>query len=382
MTVGRRSDMTPRERHIETLTFGAPDRVPFTPGNPRESTLRRWCAEGLPAERNWFEVLCETIGIERDDAGPTTQPGVSFRMIPQYEEKVLEHRNGHYVVLDWMGNVTEISDEYDFTYIREAKDFVTRKWHKFPVETRADFEEMKKRYDPAGPGRYGEDFEERVRRMKGRDWVVRIFFAGPFWQMREWCGFEPLCMMFIEDPDFVREMAAFWTDFISTTLERLLDAGVVDHVVINEDMAYKEKAMISPSMTREFIMPSWVRWTREAKEAGVPIIELDCDGMVDELIGLWIESDINVSSPMEVAAGNDINLYRACFAKKIAFIGGVDKRSIAKGPETIENELARIAPVVRGGGYIPGCDHGVPPDVSWQDFKHYARLLAELTGWL
>ena len=37
---------------------------------------------------------------------------------------------------------------------------------------------------------------------------------------------------------------------------------------------------------------------------------------------------------------------------------------------------------VRDGGYIPGCDHGVPFNISWPDFIHYARLLAELTGWL
>ena len=53
-----------------------------------------------------------------------------------------------------MGNITEISDEYDITYIRQAIDFVTRKWHKFPVENRADFEEMKKRYNPRDPARH------------------------------------------------------------------------------------------------------------------------------------------------------------------------------------------------------------------------------------
>ena len=382
MNLQKHSGMTPLERHIEALTFGTPDRVPFKPGGPRESTLVRWRGEGLSAERNWSDALCEAIGLERDVPEDTLETGVSFRMIPEFEEKVLEHKNGHYIVQDWMGNITEISDEYDYTYIREAKDFVTRKWHKFPVETRADFEEMKKRYDSADPARYGDDFKERVRRLEGRDEAVRVFFPGPFWQIREWCGFEPLCMMLIEDPDFVREMAAFWRDFVSGTLRRLLDAGVVDHIVINEDMAYKEKSMISPAMTREFIMPSWVRWTREAKEAGVAIIELDCDGKIDELIDLWIESGIDASSPMEVAAGNDINLYRDRFAKKLAFIGGVDKRSIAKGRGAIEKEIARIAPVVADGGYIPGCDHGVPADVSWPDFINYARLLAEITGWL
>jgi len=48
-----------------------------------------------------------------------------------------------------MGNITEISDEYDYTYIRSAIDFVTRKWHDAPVHNRAEWEErMAWRYDP------------------------------------------------------------------------------------------------------------------------------------------------------------------------------------------------------------------------------------------
>jgi uroporphyrinogen decarboxylase len=376
------STMTDRERHIETLLFGTPDRIPFTPGGPRRSTLKRWHAEGLAEGADWFVSLCADIGVPCDLPANPVQPGVNLRMIPTFEEKVLEHRDGHYIVQDWMGNITEISDAYDYTYIRNAYDFVTRKWHKFPVETREDFEAMKTRYNPDDPARYPADFDAvRVPAMRGRTWVTRIGFPGPFWQMREWCGFEPLCMLFIEDPDFVMEMATFWTDFVSRALARALDAGVVDHVHMSEDMAYKDKSMVSPAMARTTLQPAWTRWTREAREAGVPVIDMDSDGRIDLLIPLWIESGINCCDPMEVAAGNDLVAYRKQFGHAISYTGGVDKRCMAKGGRIVEAELARLEPVVRDGGYIPGCDHGVPPDISWADFKHYARLLADMTGW-
>jgi uroporphyrinogen decarboxylase len=189
-------------------------------------------------------------------------------------------------------------------------------------------------------------------------------------------------LLFVEDSDFVREMIDFWTEFVSKTMARALDAGIVDRIWINEDMAYKEKAMISPSMTREFLMPAWKRWATEASQAGVPIIDEDSDGFIAELIPLWIEAGFNVCDPIEVAAGNDIVEFRKRFGKKIAFRQGVDKRSIAKGGKAIEDELTRLTPVVKDGGFIPGCDHGVPFDISWQNFVYYSRLLAELTGWL
>ena len=86
-------------------------------------------------------------------------------MIPQFEEKVLEHRDGHYVVQDWKGNICEISDKFDVTYLRKAMDFVTRRWIKLPGRDAATTgSEMKKRYDPDAPGRFPADFADRCRR--------------------------------------------------------------------------------------------------------------------------------------------------------------------------------------------------------------------------
>jgi hypothetical protein len=169
---------------------------------------------------------------------------------------------------------------------------------------------------------------------------------------------------------------------VSKNMERVLDAGVIDILFVNEDMAYKEKSMISPAMTRQFIMPSWTRWSKEAHDAGVSLIELDSDGKVDELIPLMIESGVDVNLPIEVAAGNDIVEYRKRFGHDIAYSGGIDKRCMAKGGQALIDELARNEPVVRDGGFIPGCDHGVPHDVSWPNFVAYSKMLAEMTGWL
>ena len=147
-------------------------------------------------------------------------------------------------------------------------------------------------------------------------------------------------------------------------------------------MAYKAKAMISPAMTREFCKPCWDRWVAQVRAKGVPIVDMDSDGYVGELIPIWIESGIDVCDPIEVAAYNDINQYRHRFGRKMAYRGGIDKRAIAKGGRTIIDELSRIEPVVIDGGCIPGCDHAVPSDVSWPNFIEYSRLLAQITGWL
>ncbi|OPZ83929.1 MAG: Uroporphyrinogen decarboxylase (URO-D) [bacterium ADurb.Bin429] len=373
--------MTFRERYLETLLFGAPDRIPFMPGGPRESTLRAWRAQGLPADANWYDVLLKEIGLPKMEGG-LEWAGVSFQMIPIFEEKVLEHKDGHYIVRDWMGAITEISDEFDYTYIRAAKDFVTRKWHKFPVETREDWEAMKERFNPDTPERIPADSAERAAAARARGGGLTVQVNGPFWQLREWCGFEGLCMLCIENPEFVEEMAAFWTDFVSCVLARFFAAGgELLRLGISEDMAYKAHSMISPAMTRRFLMPSYVQWVAQVKAAGCPIVDMDSDGCIEELIPIWIESGINVCDPIEVAAYNDIVEFRRRFGKQIGYTGGVDKRAMAAGGEVMRAELARIAPVVKDGGYIPGCDHGVPPDISWPNFIDYSRELAKMCGW-
>lgn len=375
--------MTPRERVLETLLFGEPDKVPFSPGGPRESTLAAWHQQGLPEGKDYYEAVLEILGIEPEPTRPVVSLGVSFQMMPTFEEKVLEHKDGHYIVRDWMGAITEISDQYDYTYIRSAKDFVTRKWHKFPVGSRADWEEMKQRFDPDTPGRHPEDLDARCEALKERDYPADLHFNAPFWQLREWCGMEGLCMFMLEDPDFVREMATFWTEFVSRTLAPVLKGVALDSVGMSEDMAYKEHSMISPAMVRRFLLPAYERWCSEIRASGCPIVSMDSDGHIGELIPIWIEAGMNCCGPIEVAAGNDVVEYRRRFGRKMAYTGTVDKRAIAKGGEVMEQEVKRVVlPLAVDGGHIPGCDHGVPPDISWPDYIEYARLLAKLTGWL
>ena len=376
--------MTPRERLLATLLFRTPDRIPLEPGGGRKSTRERWVAEGMPADARdpILEAYRQVGGTLPWPCPREARFPVNERMIPCFEEKIIEERDGRRVVQDWKGNICEIGAEYTPEYLRNAIDFVTRRWIRCPVETREDWEELKRRYDADDPARLPPDAEAQGAALARRELPLTWHFSGPFWQMREWCGFEGLCMMMLDDPGLVHDMAEFWTDYIARLLERALQHVVPDMVHISEDMAYKGHSMISPAMTREFLLPAWRKWGEVVRGAGVPLYAMDSDGHVGDLIPLWIEAGINVFDPVEVAAGNDIVAYRRLFGRDMAFRGGVDKRAMAKGGATLRAEVDRIRPVIESGGYIPQCDHGVPPDVSWANFCETTRLLAKATGWL
>ena len=383
--------MTERERYLATILFAHPDRVPFEPGWGRKSTLEAWRRQGLPSEVNDYHAhVRELLGIEPGSPVEAAEIGVDFRMIPQFEEKVLEHRPaaqgstgpGSLVVQDWKGNICEISDEFGVEYLRRPIGFVTRSWIKCPVENRQDWEAMKARYAVDAPGRFPADMLQRGAKLKERTYPSGIFISGPFWQLREWLGFENLCMGFLDDPDFVQEMIDFWKEFVARLLERIFQHYVPDYVLISEDMAYKEKPMVGPEMSRRFLLDCWRQWADQCKRAGVPIFEVDSDGHVGALIPVWIEAGFNCNCPQEVAAGNDLPAYRRKYGTKMAYRGGVDKRAMAKGGQVIRTEMARLQGTIAAGGFIPGCDHGIPADVSWPNFVEYCRLLAKATGWL
>ncbi len=375
--------MNERQRFLETLLFGAPDRVPLVPGGGRQSTLAAWHAQGLPDDvKNYNEYAYRLAGgrLEWPRGGPGFP--VNYRMIPMFEEKILEERERSRIVQDWKGNICEIGKEFTLAHLRNAIDFCTRRWIKCPVENRSDWEQMKTRYDPEDPRRMPAAAEELGRRLAGRTWPVQVHFDGPFWQLREWLGFERLCEWFYDEPELIGEMLNFWRDYVARLLERVLEFVVPDCVHISEDMAFKGHSMLSPAMVRRYLLPVWKCWGDLARGAGVPLFAMDSDGYVGELIPLWIEAGINACDPLEAAAGNDIVAFRNEFGDRMAFRGGIDKRAMAKGGEAIEAEIARVRPVIVGGGYIPGCDHGVPADVSWPNYVRYVELLARATGWL
>jgi uroporphyrinogen decarboxylase len=375
--------MTPRERFLQTLLFGTPDRVPLEPGGGRESTRRRWYDDGLPREvTNINEYAYRQAGgqLPWPVGGPAFP--VNERMIPQFEEKVLEEREDSRIVQDWKGNICEIGKEYGVEYLRNAIDFVTRRWVKCPVESWADWEAMKRRYDAAVPERLPADPAALGCQLAEREHAVVLHFSGPFWQMREWLGFEGLCLRFHDDPDLIRDMVAFWSSYVAQLLRRALQHLTPDMVHLSEDMAYKRFPMISPAMARQFLLPCWRQWGEIVRGAGVPVYAMDSDGYIGDLIPVWIEAGMNACDPIEVAAGNDLVDFRRRFGRQMAYSGGVDKRAMAAGGQTLRDELQRLAPVIRDGGYIPSCDHGVPADVPWTHYQDYVRQLAQLTGWL
>lgn len=250
-----------------------------------------------------------------------------------------------------------------------------------PVHDRATWEAFRSRLDPDTPGRLPVDLVETARRSPQRVTPLGAWLGGTFGYIRNWMGVERACLTFYDDPGLIDHMVSHLTHLHATLARRILAAGVqLDWVMFWEDMAYNHGSLISPGLYRRHCLPFYQVLVDLVRSHGVPVIGLDSDGNIEELLPLWLDAGIALMHPMEVAAGMDVRVARRRFGRNVTFLGGIDKRALAAGPRAID---AEVIPKVRslqeaGGGVIVQCDHAVPPDVSLDNFRYFHERVRTL----
>ena len=171
------------------------------------------------------------------------------------------------------------------------------------------------------------------------------------------------------------------TYFYSTLAKRIFASKVeLDWVMFWEDMAYNHGSLLSPEKYCKYCLPFYHVMIEILQQNGVKVIGVDSDGNISELIPIWLDVGINVMHPMEVAAGMDVREIRHQYGTKISFLGGIDKRALAHNREAIDAEVIhKVRELLdTGGGFIIECDHGIPPDVSFDNFCYFRDLVRSL----
>lgn len=371
--------MTPRERFMNSLTGRPVDHV-----SPLEITLwaqtqERWLAEGMPeglnlsfmhrGEPHFRLEGYETIHLD------ATSP------LPAYETRTLEETPEHLVFVDGFGRTRRALKPGTVGGTRMSMDT----YLDFPVKDQASFAQLKRRYEGPAQERYPADWEAARAQAAGSDCALTLMnpLAGTFGyysMLRNWIGTEALSFLWYDDPALVEECLEFLTDFILRVLARAVAEVRFDFVIIHEDMAGKGGPLMGPQLFRRFLLPHYRRYVEFLKSHGVKLVLVDTDGDHNVLIPVFLEAGVDGFCPLERAAGMDPVQVRREYGMSVCMMGGVDKRAVAAGQEATEAELAYLAPVIAGGGYIPTIDHAIPPDVSYANFLYYLEAKSRLLG--
>jgi len=368
-----------RERFINTFHYKPVDRIPiWQPLYVWEATWKRWKAEGLTG------FGADLAGVHSDDAlrlwdylGCDRQDeiGIYYGFCPAFEYALIEEGDRYIIYRNHEGIIMkEFKDEHDSSMPH---------WLEFPIKTRADYEANKFRLTLNVEERFPKNWNEKCKIWNQRKIPLRMWadreggFYGP---QRNLFGVEALSVLYYDDPAFIQEVIEDRAELMVQILGRILQDVTFDYFVFWEDMCYNHGPLVSPEVFKKFMVPSYRKVSDFLRSRGVDIIFVDSDGDMSKLVPLWLEAGVNGILPFEVQCGMDVNKFRMEYGKDLLMIGGIDKRALIYGKKSIDNELRRIAPCIEKGGYIPWLDHGIPPDVSFDNFLYYMDQLEKLAS--
>jgi uroporphyrinogen decarboxylase len=349
------------------MTFQPVDRIPLMEMGVWDETLARWHHEGLPKWVTCLRHLEDYLRLDRS-FNQNWLP-INQLLYPAFEPKVLEETENEVI----------LSDETGVVYRQRKAHRTIPQYLRFPVENEADYERLLPRLNGKDPERYPADFDEDLHWRCERGEIVGVNFHAFFGFPRDLMGVENLCTAFYDQPGLVRRIIADRVQFAKELYARVLASGGLDFVQVWEDMAYKTAPLVSPALVREFMQPDYEELTAYFRGAGVPLIMVDCDGRVNDLLPIYLEAGMDGTHPCEIAAGADPVLLRRRFPR-CALMGGLDKRAVASGREGVDAELSRVEPLLREGAYIPLVDHFLPPDIAYDTYRYYVERRREMLG--
>lgn len=364
--------MSPRERFRRTLHFEPVDRIPLMDFGFWHETIEQWQRQGLP------ESLAK--GTKEDQPAVTRYFGMDpgwtclgpVGMCPGLEPTTVEETDDYVIFRDGAGVLTKQGRH-------QASIPLYLDWL---LKDRASWEQhFKWRFDPDHPDKQ-KVIEQHIEWGKNYDGdgPLGLNIGSTYGWLRNWMGVENVSLIIYDDPALFEEMVQTVSDHCYEICRRVLEAGVkFDYAHGWEDMCYKSGPLISPAHFKKYLVPHYRRICDLAHKYGIDVITVDCDGKIDDLIPHWLEAGVNCMFPLEIGTWDaDPIKYRRQYGKDLLVMGGFDKHILAKGPGPIDAEIRRLLPLVEQGGFIPFCDHRVPPDVSLANYRHYVAKAKQI----
>jgi len=382
--------MPNRERFLAICRGERPGDVPIVDWfhEPLVETPGEWIKQGAPKIIQDAEAFNQYFQLEHLNAlkeiiagnyrADLMEAGVAAfyvtpPVVPIFEIKVLSEDARHRIETTYGGATVEVSKEFPWRM---------PKYLEYPVKDRKTWEEYKKRLEPDTPGRWPSDWKSFVEKTNNQDAPTMLLLSGFFGMLREWMGLEALLYTFYDDPNLIEDMMDQLLYLDMEVAQRTVKDMRIECVRFWEDMAYKNGPLISPDMFKKFMVPRYKKITDFFRSQGVDILFVESDGNVNELIPIWLEEcGVNFHSPLEVAAGMDAVALRKKYGKDLILCGNIDKRVFARGKDAIREEVMSKVPfLVETGGYFPGVDHAIPPDISLENYRYFINLLREIGG--
>ncbi len=323
--------MNERERFRRIFRGDPVDRPPLLEEGIREEVIDRWRTQGLPARKTHVEIFGLT---------PHENVEPDLRLLPNYFGRLL--------------------------------DLPARGY--------------RRAFHPS-PARFGEDWQETVRRLRDRDHVVGIWASRGFFQalgVGDWPTLEKVMDGVIDHPRKMRNRLAMYGDFCARMLETALKDLDPEFIYLSEPISDNKGPLISPEMFQDLMIPVYEKLVSVARAHGCEQVLVNTYGNTTRLLPMMIEVGVTILWVSEAAEDPEID-YRSLrrrYGPELGLIGGIPLSILrSESSENMEPRLREIVePLLETGRYIPLAGGRVREEVPWEVYGRYRRILSDLIG--
>ena len=352
--------MNPAKRRVlDALAHRPPDRIPVYDTFWRSTAELYRAAFGIPDEQS----LAEHFGIDVAIIIPNEMSFFS-------QARVLEENDREVIRVDgWGRTVRQLKDGFFYETLDVA------------ISSRRDLDRVAFE-SPADERRYA-----RCLASLDRDTERFCCFTktgGPFLRTCFLRGEESFLIDIAADPAFARALADKTADHLTEIgLESLRRFGLYDTGVwIFDDMCSNEQPMFSPKSFEQVFLPGYRRMVSAWKDAGARHVVVHCDGNLEPLLDMLIDTGVDGINPVEPKAGMDLVALKRRYGKRLAFIGGMCNAHVLPSGdrEAIRRQTLGIIEAGRDGGVVIGA-HSIGPDIAPESYQWYRDLVEQCGAW-
>jgi uroporphyrinogen decarboxylase len=322
--------MNSRERFLETMRFGRPDRVPYFEEGIRKEVLKAWRKQGL---------------------------GVGADLTKMF--------------------TTDVREEIEL-------DVDPHPWPKRWPTTPAELKAFQRRLNPNDPSRLPENWQARLPAWQQRDHVLMLRLHRGFFLtlgVEDWRRFYEVMALTRDNPAFVREFMQIQGEFVAALTERALADVEIDAAIFSEPIGGNNGPLISPRMYADLVLPGYQPVMQVLHRHNVSVIILRTYANARVLVPVLIENGFNCLWACETnAAAMDYRSIRREVGRDLRLIGGIDLDVLREGKDAIRREVEeKVPPLVKEGGYVPLADGRVREDIPLENYIYYRQFLEKVT---
>jgi hypothetical protein len=207
----------------------------------------------------------------------------------------------------------------------------------------------------------GIDWEKMVRENVEKSGIDRTQTAmalnlhfGYFQHLMSFMGFTEGLMAFYEEPEHVKEILDYLSEFYMAVADQVIDLYKPDILTFMDDTAAWANSFISPEIYREFIMPHHEKWAKRGRDRGLLMTMHNC-GKSESAVPMWVEMGIRSWDPAQTC--NDLAAIKKQYKGKMTIAGGWDGRGRLLADDVSEEEIRQsvrdtIDTYAPGGGFV------------------------------